>query len=324
VGIQQDLLQPTKLAKQNGYLWADRRDSAAVANFDSAETREVYDVAHPAPWGWKIAAYLWTKSVAAGVLLIAALLMSLGGSGPMLNVVSPVIALVFLAATTALLVFDLKRPDRFFYLITKPNFRSWLVLGGYILMFYGAMAAVWLVMGVTQNHIPAIVVWPTVVLAIATAGYSAFLFGQAKGRDFWRHKWFTFWQLVIQALIAGSAVLEICFMQADSEDGVLPLNALLTISSILLVLGLANAILEIAVTRKTEEERIARRFLTQGAAGRRFRYSVMVLGLILPLLLSTFWVFVPIAIPIAAALALYGLFWFEYLWVQAGQAAPLS
>jgi len=333
VGIQPDLLQPTKLAKQNGYLWADRRDDTAVASFDSAETREVYDVAHPAPWGWKIAAYLWTKSIAAGVLLIAALLMFLGASGLMfygargsslVNVISPIIALIFLGATTALLVFDLKRPDRFFYLVTKPNFRSWLVLGGYILMLYGAMAALWLAMGVTQHHVPAIVVWVTAALAIATAGYSAFLFGQAKGRDFWRHKWFTLWQLVVQALIAGSALLAIGLVKSRMPQSSDILVFLRTSFAVALLLGLVNVVVELTLPRRTEEERIGRRFLLQGAAGGRFRFSAVTLGLIFPLLLTAIPGLGPSAIGIAAILALYGLFWFEYLWVQAGQAAPLN
>src|SRR5439155_355408 len=35
--------------------------------------RTVYDVAHAErPWGWKVSTYLWTKSVAAGALLVAA------------------------------------------------------------------------------------------------------------------------------------------------------------------------------------------------------------------------------------------------------------
>jgi len=39
-----------------------------------ALARTVYDVAHPArPWGWRVGAYLWTKSIAAGAFLVAAL-----------------------------------------------------------------------------------------------------------------------------------------------------------------------------------------------------------------------------------------------------------
>src|SRR5205807_5470565 len=74
VGIEGDLLQPTRLARQETYMFAEQRDDRPIkTHFDPAVTREVYDVAHPAPWGWKIAAYLWAKSIAAGVLLMAAM-----------------------------------------------------------------------------------------------------------------------------------------------------------------------------------------------------------------------------------------------------------
>src|SRR5215471_3632053 len=127
VGIEEDLLRPTRLARENGYAFAEQRDARpASANFDPAVTREVYDVAHPAPWGWKIAAYLWTKSIAAGVMMVAALVLAGAGNSSLriLSLGSPIIALIALSVTMALLVFDLKRPDRFYYLLTKPNFRS--------------------------------------------------------------------------------------------------------------------------------------------------------------------------------------------------------
>src|SRR5207247_761036 len=92
----------------------------------------VYDVPHvPRPWGWKVSAYLWTKSIAAGVLLVAALgvFSELAGGGWLSGTVAPLLALVFLAITTGLLVFDLKRPERFLFILLKPNFRSWLVWG---------------------------------------------------------------------------------------------------------------------------------------------------------------------------------------------------
>ncbi|HKS73405.1 MAG TPA: 4Fe-4S dicluster domain-containing protein, partial [Terriglobales bacterium] len=149
VGVEEDVLQPTKLSRQNTYAWAERRDSVETqSEFNPASSRAMYDVAHPAPWGWKIAAYLWTKSIAAGVLLVAAILLGLGSAETIVNVVSPILALGALGFTTLLLVFDLKRPDRFLYLFTKSNFRSWLVLGGYILMAYRLAALLWLLQGV--------------------------------------------------------------------------------------------------------------------------------------------------------------------------------
>jgi hypothetical protein len=68
----------------------------------------------------EIGAYLFTKSMAAGVLLVAALMIVLGAdsSGP--GVAVPAAALFFTGATAVLLVADLKRPERFYFLSTRP------------------------------------------------------------------------------------------------------------------------------------------------------------------------------------------------------------
>src|SRR5439155_14625979 len=140
----------------------------------------VYDAPHaPRPWGRKVSAYLWTKSISAGALLMAAIAVMFGAdpTSPMIGVAAPILALVFLALTTGLLVFDLKRPERFHYILLKPNPRSWLVWGAWILMAYGAVAAGWLIASLTDN--PGVVEWltlPAIVLGGAAAGYSAFLF----------------------------------------------------------------------------------------------------------------------------------------------------
>jgi Fe-S-cluster-containing dehydrogenase component/formate-dependent nitrite reductase membrane component NrfD len=328
VGLHEGFLQPTQLLKQNSLLWADRRDSPArLSTFEAAATREVYDVPHPAPWGWKIAAYLWTKSIAAGVLVVAAALMQVFGAGGILiNVVSPAIALVAVAATLAFLIFDLKRPDRFFYLLTKPNFRSWLVLGGNILMVYGVLAAAWLFFGWWQSEVPALIVWLTAALAIATAAYSAFLFAQAKGRDFWRHKWFTAWQLVVQALIAGASVLTLCRMNAAPPQAHVwnKLARPRDFLALFLSLGLINLLIESLLPRRTAEESLAIKTLLRGPLRNRFWLSTVTVGLLAPLALIVFSDHSAIPSGMAAFLALYGLFWFEYLWLRAGQSAPLS
>src|SRR5258708_31880024 len=189
-------------------MFAERRDEhGGVGGFDARATREVYDVAHPAPWGWKIAAYLWTKSIAAGVLLIAAILMGwTGENSALVSVVSPLIALAALGVTMVLLVIHLKRPDRFYYLLTKGNFRSWLGLGVYVLMAYGAAATAWLLFGLLKPSVPMPLVWITAALGIASACYSAFLFAQAKGRDLWQSPLFLC-HLLAQPLVAGSGPL---------------------------------------------------------------------------------------------------------------------
>src|SRR5260370_3714892 len=164
VGIEPDLLDPTRLSRQTTDMFSDRRlKPEASQAADSALTREVYDVAHPAPWGWKIAAYLWTKSISAGVMLIPAVCLVLQPdlNRPVTSIAAPLVALIFLAITMGLLIFDLKRPDRFFYLLTKPNLKSWLVLGGYVLALYGAALTAWLLAGILGRRIPQPLVWAT-------------------------------------------------------------------------------------------------------------------------------------------------------------------
>jgi Fe-S-cluster-containing dehydrogenase component/formate-dependent nitrite reductase membrane component NrfD len=327
VGIHDDLLQPTRLLKQSSLLFADRRDTPmTLSTFDAHATREVYDVPHPAPWGWKIAAYLWTKSIAAGVLLIAAFLEFFGEQGPLVHVVSPIIALIAVAATLALLIFDLKRPERFYYMLITPNFRSWLVLGGNILVVYGALAAVWLFFGLSGSEVPAVIVWPTIVFAIASAAYSAFLFAQAKGRDFWRHKWFNAWQLVLQALIAGLAVqlVPVMLEQPTVSDQIPHYALALGFLEVLLVVWLITLAIETALPQRTPEERLARCSLVRGAFSGPFLAYVVVLGALCPLGILIFWGNLPALVSVAAILALFGLISFEYLWVRAGQSVPLS
>ena len=47
------------------------------------------------------------------------------------------ICISFLAITGALLVKDLDRPERFLYVMLRPNWKSWLVKGGYSISFFG-------------------------------------------------------------------------------------------------------------------------------------------------------------------------------------------
>jgi formate-dependent nitrite reductase membrane component NrfD len=332
VGIEGDLLEPSRISRKDTYFAADRRDEALDTgkddgiNLAGSLAREVYDVAHRERWGWKIAAYLWTKAISAGVLLVAAMLLSFTASTvPVLfNIVCPAIALAALAVTSALLVFDLKRPDRFFYLITKPNFRSWLVIGSYFLMGYGALAAAWLLCGIIGGSVPRVVQWLAAAFAIASACYSAFLFAQAKGRDFWQSPLFL-WHLLLQALTAGSATILIAgyFIETPLENR----NTTLLILLIALIISLAMIMGEIALPHVSEDVRIATQVLIKGKLSARFWGLVVCVGMVVPITLAivAYWSTGSTVFSIAAAiLALAGLWWFEDLWIKAGQSAPLS
>jgi Fe-S-cluster-containing dehydrogenase component/formate-dependent nitrite reductase membrane component NrfD len=349
VGADSSALTPPLQRPATTYLWAQRpaeeadlmRMVAAVQDHgvggDGALSRPVYDVPHAVrPWGWRVSAYLWTKSIAAGALLVAAL----AGSpwwGSLRSTVAPAISLAFLLLTLVLLVVDLKRPDRFAYILFKPNWSSWLVWGAWILMAFGGVGTVWLLDGLRGGDPPGMLTIPAIVLALAAGGYSAFLFGQAEGRDFWQSP-LVLPHLVAAALVAGSAVL---LLASIALPDTLPagvhgfgrreiqwrmhgvLGPFLWLS--LLVHG-ALLLIEVTSRHPTHDVALAARLLTRGAYRARFWGGVVLTGTVVPMIgliagaarddMSL--------TALAALLALGGLWLWEDLWVKAGQSVPLS
>ena len=326
VGIEGDLLLPTQLVAQSSYAWAERKpDLKTREDFDPQQTREIYDVSHLAPWGHKIAAYLWTKSISAGALLVPAILLELSReAGNFFTVICPLIALFALAVTSLLLIFDLKRPDRFYFLITKGNLRSWLVLGGYVLMGYGGLATAWLVTGYITGGVPHSLMWSTAAFAIGSACYSAFLFAQAKGRDLWQSPLFL-WHLLVQALAAGASVVLLAGFASGARLEMLRDSALILFCALLLSLIMVLA--EIALPHATEDAALANQSLVKGRYRVQFWGLAIGVGFVIPIVLSALFLFQGLSLWFAmasAVLALAGLFWYEDVWVKAGQVVPLS
>jgi len=337
VGVDEALLQPTMVEPEISHLWAEKnpggdvyaparsQDNGRGANKKAAvgAAREVYDISHPRPWGKKIASYLWTKSIAAGVLLVAGMLLQLGyyGEKSLLMLAGPILALFFLAITMSLLIIDLKRPERFYYLLTRANPTSWLVWGGYIVILYGVLGGLWLFSAFFRGSVPGILIWPTAVLAVGSACYSAFLFAQAKGRDLWQSP-LLLWHLLIQAMAAGSATLIFCGVILRSGPALLErLESFLVVS---LFLSLAMILGELYLTHVSEDLRRATDLLKTGALSRRFWGLVVGLGLLLPLILLAWPGDSPLISGMASACVLAGLWFFDDLWIHAGQAVPLS
>jgi formate-dependent nitrite reductase membrane component NrfD len=273
----------------------------------------------PRPWGWKVSTYLWTKSIAAGALLVAAGSALLGAppGSLLLGAIPPLLALLFLGLTGALLVLDLRRPERFHYILFKGNPRSWLVWGAWILMAYGLIAAAWLLaaLGGRTAMLQALAL-PTLLLAAAAAGYSAFLFGQAQGRDFWQSP-LLLPHLLAAALAAGGAALLIVGVVTRAD--VRSLNVLVIAMIVGLVLQAVLLVAEFVGTHTNVDVMRAARLLTRGAFSVRFWGGAVIAGIVLPVVLS----FSP-AVLLGAVLALAGLWLYEDLWIKAGQSVPLS
>ena len=171
-----------------------------------------YDVSHGVPWDWRVSLYTLTKGIAAGVYLVAALLMALGRLSATSRVWLfdvPILSGAFLAITGALLVWDLEHPARFYLIFTRPQWRSWLVRGAFLIAGYAAVLALHLLAAVAHRpQWTRELIWVGVPLALLTAVYTAYLFAQAKARDLWQNPLLPP-HLALQSGLAGAAVLAI-------------------------------------------------------------------------------------------------------------------
>ena len=287
-GAEGDLLAPTRLRQGETYFWSDRTDddlstaTTGTANW-GGWTRETYDVPHPMPWGWKIAAYLWTKSISAGAMFVPAYALALAPFSPLLRVVAPAIALVMLGATLALLVHDLKRPDRFFYLLTKPNWRSWLVRGSYLLMAYGAAGGSVALLRTPGPAIPVGLRCVTVLLGAGSAG--PFLLSVRAGQRprSWQSPIF-FWHLLVHAVIAGTAALIFAWPVSGEDGGLAWL--LSRVLLIFLLISLAMNLTELTLPHVSEDVHLAMHALARGRFRGRYWGLTIGLGLVAPAALT--------------------------------------
>ncbi|MGI8696591.1 MAG: 4Fe-4S dicluster domain-containing protein [Mycobacteriales bacterium] len=281
-----------------------------------------YDVPHHAPWGWRVSLYTFTKSIAAGALLDGALLAFAGRidwTGSLIRFAAPLVALGFLGITGVLLIIDLKHPARFYLIFTRPQWRSWLVRGGFIIGGYGAAGAGMVVLAVLGSglgvRIFAAVALP---LAIATACYTAYLFAQATARDLWQSALLAP-HLAVQAVLAGAAVLlPFCWWLS----GPTTVTGYVLVAAVLVHLALVAA--ETTGGHGTEHRRLAVRELVHGRFARPFAASLGLVLMAAALALTAIGVGAPWIGPLATPFALLGLLAYEHAYVQAGQSVPLS
>jgi Fe-S-cluster-containing dehydrogenase component/formate-dependent nitrite reductase membrane component NrfD len=354
VGAEDASLTPEALAMGQSYMWAELQNNGYVSGIDShtltgepyerpagltpeawdgdpalshpGSPRVAYDVNHPRPWGWKVSTYLWTKSIAAGSLGLAALLILFGwgADNDLIEIAAPVLAVLFITITSVLLIVDLKRPERFWMLMLKPNPKSWLALGGYVLATFGGLAGLWMLAGMfglgSGWVVLALLGLP---LAAAAAGYTAFLFGQAEGRDFWQSP-LVLPHLLVQATIAGAGVLALTAMALGISVDLPVVLAWVLLGG--LVTNLLVMFAELFSRHPTTHVARAASAMTVGSYARLFWIGAVLIGAVVPLvLLAIFLAGGPLlALGAAAGLALVGLLAYEHAWVQSGQVVPLS
>jgi len=293
-----------------------------------ADPRVDYDVPHGKPWGMDMVLYLFMKAVSTGAMLLAALLWLLGERSALTTVVAPLVSTIFIAATSIVLIVDLERPERFYYILTRSNWRSWLVWGTWFLVGHGTISGVWLAAGWFGWHgvITALVI-PALIFATLATAYTGFLFAQGLGRDLWQGPHAAI-HLIAQSGIAGAAVLLVAnYVFEVGSFAATTLLALVLACSLVahLVILVFENLLSPSPTRHHE---LALHTIRRGQYAPLFWGVAIGAGGILPLLLHAFAIVTPsppaAIVTLTALLALAGSAAWEYIWVEAGQSVPLS
>jgi Fe-S-cluster-containing dehydrogenase component/formate-dependent nitrite reductase membrane component NrfD len=335
-GATQSTLDPLAARRPGGglFLWSEQRaggqhvvgghpaEASRTGSNSSAAALLAYDVPHRAPWDWKVSLYTVTKAIAAGAYLAPLLLLALGAievTSPLWAWGAPATALAFLAVTGLLLIADLTRPARFWMIFLRPQWRSWLVRGAFLITGFGLALAAHLFAawaGRTDLLLP--IAFAGAPLALATAVYTAFLFAQAKARDLWQSALLPV-HMTVQTVLAGAAASLPLALATGAGPAVLSLQWILFSSSLLhllLVLG------EAAQPHVTAHARLASWEMTTGRFKKYFQLGGV--GSAVALLAPWSSALAP-AFPVVVALtALLGLLAYEHAYVQAGQSVPLA
>ncbi|HEU0002422.1 MAG TPA: NrfD/PsrC family molybdoenzyme membrane anchor subunit, partial [Ktedonobacteraceae bacterium] len=166
---------------------------------------------------------------------------------------------------------------------------------------------------------------PAALFGAAAAGYTAFLFGQAEGRDFWQSP-LLLPILLVQALFAGAAVLGLFAWLLNSGRTLMTFFSMVLLAAI--AVHLLLVLLEVFGAHSNSHVAAAAHYIRSGGLSGIFWGVFLTLGSLVPLVLLCLTLLVPIAQPallgIAGLCALAGLFAYEHCFVVAGQIVPLS
>jgi len=290
-----------------------------------------YNAQHNINWHWELPTYLVTKSIAGGLFM----LLSLGAMFDLFTFDTPTFlvagltAMVFMLLTVILLIKDLSQPKRFLTILLRPQWKSWVARGAYIMVTFTAIAGLWwLIEGAAYLNIITVdfaagirpvAAWITFPFALGVVVYTAFLLGQAEGRDMWQSPLLPF-QLFSQSMLVSSAV----FLASNSLL-LFPgeLNSLLqVVFPASLVVNLLLILTPKFTSFASEVAQLASREMTHGRFRNHFWWGGIALGHFAPLAL--FLVFSTISLPLAVLCVIVGLFFYEYAFVMAPQYIPNS
>lgn len=289
------------------------------------EPRRVYDTPDKGIlWGWEVSAYVWTKAIAAGALLVPILAWIFGWATPSTETEwwSYGLGLFFLSATGLLLVMDLDQPKRFLYVLLRPHWGSWLVKGGYTITLFGALVtALAAALFFGWDFLKPALNWLTIVTAVLLAIYTAFLFGQAKGRDFWQSPTLAL-HMIVHSLMAGAAAFTLVALFTETSTAWMVYLRNMLFGAI--GFNLLTMLFELTTTHPTEDAKYTVSMITKGRYSKLFYGGVLLIGNVLPIILMMTDSANPMLMAGAGVAVLLGIYFTEHIWVEAPQRIPLT
>ena len=285
-------------------------------------SKRVYDSPNKGVlWGWQVSAYVWTKAISAGAALVpcTAALFGFCEVSPAIQWTAIVVSLLFLGITGYLLTIDLDQPKRFLYVLLRPQWKSWLVRGAYIITAYSVLLLLWPLLGIFHgDEKPGWVIMLLLPASAMTAIYTAFLFAQAKGRDFWQSPLLSV-HMLLHAGIAGAAIFAVLLPASgvESWQKFIPQTLISLLAAKLIVDWF-----ELSTTHATADSKQTAKSITNGKYSTLYWFGVVLAGCAVPiglLLIGNVW-----AACLAGLIALGGLYIAEHIWVRAPQQLPLS
>lgn len=290
---------------------------------DKKKAKRVYDApAKGVLWGWEVSAYILTKAVAAGAFLIPIIADYQMFVPDLLKQIGAVIAFIFLSITGILLIMDLGRPDRFLYVLLRPQWKSWLTRGAYIITIYGGLLTAWLAASFLGYNEALKFIEPfAIIFALLSAVYTAFLFAQAKGRDFWQSPMLGV-HMILHSIMAGLAVFLTANLFLENLNvGLIWILTSATIAAI--AFHLITLAIELTTTHTTDDAHKVVEMITKGQYSTAFWFGMIIVGNFVPLIiLLTSENY--IAVGVSGIMIFIGLAFAQHIWVKAPQQIPLS
>ena len=277
-------------------------------------------------WPWLVTVNMWAKSIGTGVIFMLFFLVKkypdkVGGLRFPITVVSIVFIHIFLLFTLA----DLHQPFRMWHIFFHPHWYSAITVGAWMAtIFVGLLFLLAFLSFIKKDNaaFDKTLLWTT-LLAVPVTLYTAALMSQCTARELWQMPTESA-QMILAALLAGSAFVILVFGGKLSEEANRSLGTILGLSAAMsFILYMSEYIFG---PMKAEEVMATLEYIKGDGP-----YTVMFwigqwMTYLLPMLLIVLSRFSKSEsiLKLAAILALAGLWIVKHVWLMIPQLLPMS